>query len=420
MLRRQITPHLLAALADTPVVLLHGARQTGKTTLVREIAKAEHPARYLTFDDPAVRGAAEADPHGFVDGLEGPVVIDEVQRVPGLPLAIKAAVDRNRSPGRFFLTGSANVLQVPRLAESLTGRMEIHTLWPLSQGEIEGRQENFIDTLFSNKAPKLSAVPRKGHPLTDRIARGGYPELITRHDDARRRSWFASYLDTILQRDVRDLANIEGLTSLPNLLALIASRTGGLLNYADLSRSIQISQTTLKRYLALLEMTFLIQSLPPWHGNLGLRIVKSPKLFLSDTGLLMYLLKSDRRRMGSDLTMFGSILENFAITELRKAASWSHTKPSLFHYRTHTGGEVDLVLEGRGGRIIGIEIKAGSSISGADLKGLKQLQEAAGERFHRGVLLYGGTESVPVGRGLLALPIPAIWSLGKAQEDKRN
>jgi len=417
MLRRHVTPNLLAALKDTPVVLLHGARQTGKTTLVREIARADHPARYLTLDDPAVRGAAESDPHGFVDGLEGPVVIDEVQRVPDLALAIKASVDRDRTAGRFLLTGSANILQVPRLSESLTGRMEIHGLWSLSQGEIEGRQENFIDTLFAAKSPKLTAVPKKGASLADRIARGGYPEMIKRHDDVRRRSWFASYLDTILQRDVRDLANIEGLTALPNLLALIASRTGGLLNYADISRSVQISQSTLKRYLALLELTFLIQSLPPWHGNLGLRIVKSPKLYLSDTGLLLYLLKSDRQRLASDLTLFGPVLENFVITELRKAATWSRVNPSLFHYRTHTGAEVDLVLEGRGGRIIGIEIKSSSSISTDDLKGLKHLQEATGERFHRGVLLYGGTESVPLGRGLLALPIPSIWRFGEAPGD---
>ncbi len=417
MLRRHITPGLLAALADTPVVLLHGARQTGKTTLVREIAQADHPARYLTLDDPAVRGAAESDPHGFVEGLEGPVVIDEVQRVPSLALAIKASVDRDRRAGRFLLTGSANILQVPRLSESLTGRMEIHTLWPLSQGEIEGRRENFIDVLFAARSPRLIAVPKKGASLADRIARGGYPEMIKRHEDARRRSWFASYLETILQRDVRDLANIEGLTALPNLLALIASRTGGLLNYADISRSVQIAQSTLKRYLALLELTFLIQSLPPWHGNLGLRIVKSPKLYLSDTGLLLYLLRSDRQRLATDLTLLGPVTENFVITELRKAATWSRTNPSLFHYRTHGGAEVDLVLEGEGGRIIGIEIKSSSSISVDDLKGLKHLQEAAGRRFHRGVLLYGGTESVPIGRGLLAFPISSIWRFGEMTGD---
>ena len=256
MLQRNITPNILAALADTPVVLVHGARQTGKTTLVREIAKAERPADYITFDDPAIRATAQTDPQGFIESLDGPVVIDEVQRVPELALAIKASVDRNRKPGRFLLTGSANVLLVPRLSESLAGRMEIQTLWPLSQGEIEGVRESFIDLLFAAKPLKHATFRKKGMPLVDRVVRGGFPELMQRHDEERWRSWFSSYLDTILQRDVRELANIEGLTALPNLLALLAARPGGLLNYADIARSVQMPQTTLKRYLALLQMTF--------------------------------------------------------------------------------------------------------------------------------------------------------------------
>lgn len=409
MLRRNITPNILAALADTPVVLVHGARQTGKTTLVHEIARTEHAADYVTFDDPAVRAAAQNDPHGFIDNLAGPVVIDEVQRVPELALAIKASVDRNRKPGRFLLTGSANVLLVPRLSDSLAGRMEIQTLWPLSQGEIEGVRESFIDRLFAAKALRHATFPKKGPPLVDRAVRGGFPELIQRHDEARRRTWFSSYLDTILQRDVRELANIEGLTAMPNLLALLAARTGGLLNYADLSRSVQMPQTTLKRYLTLLEMTFLVQLLPPWSSNLGLRLVKSPKLYLCDTGLLVYLMQADRQRLASDPSAFGPVLENLIVAELRKEATWSQSQPRMYHYRTHAGVEVDLVLEGGGGHIVGVEIKSSATITADDFKGLKHLAEAVGDRFHRGVLLYGGTELLPFGPGMFAIPIPAVW-----------
>lgn len=411
MLRRNITPNILAALADTPVVLVHGARQTGKTTLVREIARTEHPADYITFDDPAVRATAQNDPHGFIDNLAGPVVIDEVQRAPELALAIKASVDRNRKPGRFLLTGSANVLLVPRLSDSLAGRMEIQTLWPLSQGEIEGVRESFIDRLFAAKTLKHATVAKKGLSLVDRAVRGGFPELIQRHDEARWRTWFSSYLDTILQRDVRELANIEGLTAMPNLLALLAARTGGLLNYADLSRSVQMPQTTLKRYLTLLEMTFLVQLLPPWSSNLGLRLVKSPKLYLCDTGLLVYLMQADRQRLASDPSAFGPVLENLIVAELRKEATWSQSQPRMYHYRTHAGIEVDLVLEGGGGHIVGVEIKSSATITADDFKGLKHLAEVAGDRFHRGVLLYGGTELLPFGPGMFAIPIPAVWQL---------
>jgi predicted AAA+ superfamily ATPase len=410
MLQRNITPNILAALSDTPVVLVHGARQTGKTTLVREIAKAEHPADYITFDDPAVRATAQTDPQGFVDSLDGPVVIDEVQRVPELALAIKASVDRNRKPGRFLLTGSANVLLVPRLSDSLAGRMEIQTLWPLSQGEIEGVRESFIDRLFAAKPLKHATFRKKGLPLVDRVVRGGFPELMQRHDEERWRTWFSSYLDTILQRDVRELANIEGLTALPNLLALLAARPGGLLNYADIARGVQMPQTTLKRYLALLQMTFLVQLLPPWFSNLGLRLVKSPKMYLCDTGLLVYLLKSDRARLAADPAAFGPVLENFIVAELRKDATWSRTHPHMFHYRTHTGAEVDVVLEG-GGRIVGIEVKSSATITADDFKGLRHLAETTGDRFHRGVLLYGGTELLPFGPGMYAIPIPAVWQV---------
>ncbi len=412
MIYRNIARRLLDALGDTPVVLLHGARQTGKTTLVRAIAESEHPARYLTFDDPAVLGAAQADPHGFIERIEGPVVLDEVQRVPSLALAIKLFVDRRREPGRFLLTGSANVLQVPSLSDSLAGRMEIQSLWPFSQGEIEGFRESFVDAMFAKRIPKLREE-NKGPALIDRMLVGGYPEVQKSKRTARRREWFASYINTILQRDVRDLANIEGLTLMPRLLALLATRAGALLNFADVARGIQIPQTTLKRYLALLETTFLVQLLPPWHGNLGLRIVKSPKLYISDSGLLIHLLNTDRERLRSDPSQLGHVLENFVVTELRKQISWSKVFANMYHYRTRTGSEVDIVLEGPGARIVGIEIKSSATISAGDFKGLRALADAVGDRLHRGVLLYTGTETLPFGKRMHALPVSALWRIGQ-------
>jgi len=414
MFRRNIQPQLLAALADTPVVLLSGARQTGKSTLVKYLAAEAYPARYLTLDDATILAAARHDPASFIAGLEGPVIVDEIQRAPELFLAIKAAVDRDRQPGRFLLTGSANVMLLPRLADSLAGRLEILTLWPLSQGEIEGREEDFLDRLFAveMKLPAQVGMDRAG--LFRRLLRGGYPEVLGRESEDRRRAWFGSYITTILQRDVREISNIEGLTALPRLLALLATRAGSLLNLADVSRSIDLPQSTLKRYMTLLEATFLALPLPAWSSNLGKRLVKAPKLVLSDTGLLAYLLGMNDERLSSVSPLPGGVLENFVVMELRKQATWSKTRPQLFHFRTQTGQEVDIVLEDGAGHLVGVEVKSGASVTSGDFKGLRALQEMTGRRFKRGVVLYAGSEPVPFGPALLALPVAHLWSRASA------
>lgn len=411
MLRRNITPRLSAALTDTPVVLLSGARQTGKSTLVQALAATTHPARYLTFDDAGVLAAAQADPTGFLAGMEGSVVLDEVQRAPELFLALKVAVDRNRQPGRFLLTGSANVLLLPRLADTLAGRMEVLTLWPLSQGEIDGVAEGFVDAVFADALPRLSIVPEEWSALLERMLRGGYPEVLTRPAEDRRSAWFGSYITTLLQRDVRDLAHIEGLTAVPRLLSLLATRTTALLNFSELSRSIAMPQSTLKRYLALLETTFLLQPLPAWASNLGKRLVKTPKVVLSDTGLIASLLALNKERLVADRALAGPLLENFVVMELRKQTVWSKTRPQLFHYRTQTGQEVDIILEDAAGRLVGIEVKSSATISLHDFKGLQSFAEATGQRFHRGIVLYSGGESLPFGARLHALPVQTLWQL---------
>lgn len=408
MYRRYITSPLVAALADTPVVLLHGARQSGKTTLVRQIAERQHPARYLTLDDAAVLAAASADPVGFVAALAGPAVLDEAQRVPDLLLAIKAGVDRDRTPGRFLLTGSANVLLVPKLADALVGRMEVLTLWPLSQGELAGREERFLDTLFAGASIKTRIATTRAE-LIAKIVRGGYPEVQPRAP-ARRDAWYGAYVTTILQREVRDLSRVEDLALLPRLLRLLAGQSAMPLNISSLSRASAIPYTTLRRYLALLETTFLIRTVPSWSANVRQRLVKAPKIVLVDTGLASHLLGADQERLSRDGELLGSMLETFVLMELLKQAGWNETGVELFHFRRHAGREVDMVLEDRRGRVIGIEVKAAATVSGADFAGLKELQAIAKKRFLRGVLLYTGRETVPFGDVLEAVPIAGLWA----------
>jgi len=411
MLSRNITPAIIEALSDTPVVMLNGARQTGKSTLAKSLISENHMGRYVTLDDATSLAAAKHDPAGFISGLGESTVIDEIQRAPELFLAIKADVDLNRKPGRYLLTGSANVFLLPRLSESLAGRMEIFTLWPLSQGEFVGIRERFIDFLFFEKPLSIVSVPADSEiTVIERAIRGGYPEASARGSEPRRRAWFGSYITTILQRDVRDIANIDGLTAMPRLLSMLATRSPSLLNYSELSRTTGLPQTTLKRYMALFETIFLIDHLPAWYSNLGKRLVKTSKLIMNDTGLLATLLAVNAARLENN-PLCGALIENFVIMELKKQISWSDTRPAMLHYRTQTGQEVDVVLEDTAGRIVGIEIKSAKSVGGQDFRGLQSLAEASGNSFLKGIVLYGGSEIMSFGSNLFALPIDSLWNL---------
>jgi uncharacterized protein len=412
MIRRHITDQVKEALTDTPTVLVNGARQTGKSTLVQSEELGEQNRQYLTFDDPGVLAAAKGDPNGFVAGLNPRVTLDEIQHVPELFPVIKAAIDRKRRPGRFLLTGSANVMLLPKLSESLAGRMEIVTVWPFSQGEINGARETFVDALFSKHSVvwsgKSTVVTRQ--ELLEIVLAGGYPLAIARHKASRRNAWFQSYVMTMLQRDIRDLANISDLTAVPRLLSVVAARVGGLLNFADLSRTMGLPQTTLKRYFALLESTFLVQLLQPWSTNLGQRVIQTPKVYLNDTGLLSYLSGITVDRIKTEGTLAGTALENFVLMELRKQASWSKTRPEIFYWRTASGQEVDVVLEDSAGRLAGIEVKAAATLSSGDVRGLQSLASTAGKKWVRGVVLYTGTEVVPFANNIHGVPIPHLWA----------
>jgi uncharacterized protein len=407
---RHIIPDLLAALGDTPVVLLHGARQTGKSTLVQAICSGEHRARYLTLDDPTVLSAAQSDPHGFLAGLRGPVALDEVQHATALLRAIKLEVDRDRTPGRFLLTGSANVMLLPAASESLAGRMEILPFWPLSQGELSGVRETFVDRVMAGEAPEGEKSGRGD--LAERIVRGGYPEAASRSAPRRRRAWVDSYITAILQRDVRELAHIDRLSEIPRLLSLLAARVGALANNAELSRSAGVPNSTLVRYMAMLRATFLLQPLPAWSRNLSKRLVRSAKTYLCDTALAAHLLGLDDPASLARSEKLGPLLENFVVMELRKQISWSEARPAMYHFRTHAGREVDVVLEAPCGDVVGIEVKASVGVSGADFAGLRALQEATGRQFRCGVVLHTGDQVLRFGPHLCAAPIGALWSAG--------
>lgn len=407
MIDRHLGPLLRDSLADTPVTLLIGPRQAGKSTLAHAFVAEGLLASYLTLDDGATLAAASDDPDGFVAGLGEAVAIDEVQRVGALLLAIKASVDRDRRPGRFLLTGSANVLLLPRVSESLAGRMETHVLWPFSQGEIEGWNEGFIEELFGTSAPAGGSAGAGA--LGERLARGGFPDAVAR-SGRRRDAWLGSYVDAVVQREVRDLANLDRLTALPRLVALLAARTAGLLNTAEISRAAGIPQTTLQRYLTLLEHVFLVVRIPAWHANLGKRVVRSPRLHLVDSGLACHALGVSAKRLERDPMLLGPLLESFVGMELVKQASWAERSPRVHHFRNSAGREVDFVLEDRSGQVAGVEVKAGATVGPNDFSGLRLLESALGKRFKRGVVLYRGATVVPFGERLAAWPVESLWA----------
>ena len=415
MYPRHIAPLLADALSDTPVVLINGARQSGKSTLVQSLGASTGALRqYLTLDDVVVLNAARSDPAGFVNGLQGAVTLDEVQRVPELFLAIKAAVDRQRQPGRFLLTGSADVLLLPGIADSLAGRMEVLSLWPLSSAEIaDSAGLNRADALFSGDWSALAVPPCERGDLIARLLAGGFPDAVTRTSARRREAWFDSYVQAILMRDVRELANIEQLTAIPNLLQLLATRSGTLLNFAELSRTAALAQSTLKRYFALLEMLFLVVRLPSWERNPGKRLVKAPKVFLPDSGLLNHFMAATSESLAAKPGLPGAVVETFVLTELLKHVAFSVQRLSLWHYRTQTNIEVDFILENRLGQITGIEVKASATVDGKDFKGLRHLQETEATIFQRGIVLYGGREVVPFGEKLWAVPLSVWWAVEK-------
>ncbi len=389
--------------------MLHGPRQAGKTTLAQRVAGAKR--RYLTLDDAATLLSARQDPTGFLRSLDL-AVIDEVQRAPALLLAIKRAVDEDRRPGRFLLTGSANVMTLPDVADSLAGRMETLTLLPLAGCEMRGTAGRWLDALFAGNIPRVSPKAARasvGDALVDRVLRGGYPEAVARTTPRRREAWARQYVDALVSRDVRDIANVEKLDHLPRLLGALAQMAGQLCNVAQLAGQVGLDNKTAGKYLAIFEQVFLVRRVPPWSVNRLSRIVKSPRIHFLDSGLLGSITGLNEAVVVRERVRFGAALESNVYGELLKQATWAADDYKVYGYRDKDQVEVDFAIESRGGSVAGVEVKAAASVQPGDFAGLKKLAALAGPRFSAGVVLYDGPDTLPMGNGLWAVPLSTLW-----------
>lgn len=406
---RLVLPDVHTALDDTRVVVLQGARQVGKSTLAEEIA-ADRDGLLVTLDNPGARAFATDDPVGFVNQYpDGLLLIDEVQRVPELVIAVKEAVDRDKRPGRFLLTGSANLLDLAATHESLAGRAETHALYPLSRAEIEAAPGSFIDAVMESCQLRRYTSDLTREDYLDVVCAGGYPEALSRQG-RRRRDWYQQYVQQIVNRDAVDISGLHRLRDLPTILRLIAARSGSPMVWSGLAADAGMPRRTLDPYVRLLESLYLVHTLPAWSTNLTSRVTKQPKLHVVDTGLAAALLQAsaDSLHPAAPGNLAGALLESFVVGELVRQATWSAQDVSLSHFRSNQG-EIDVILEAPDGRIVGIEVKAAATVSARDVRHLATLRDKLGERFVGGVVLYTGREAVAVGGRILALPTDALW-----------
>lgn len=408
---RKLSDSVLSSLKSHPVVFLNGPRQSGKSTLANRLGKKDFSADYVSFDNATQMAAAASSPESFLRNRKLPLIIDEVQIVPEIFRALKLVVDdirlkdKKRSNGRFLLTGSANIMALPKLSDPLVGRMSVKTLYPFSACEILGGKGDFLERLFAMEFE----VPHKKLALNDVVARATFPEVSGASDDDRA-EWFDSYITTILQRDVRLLSEIEKITLLPSLLGACAARAGKLMNDAEIARDMGLNPITSKTYRGVLQAMFLQFDVQPWYRNIGKRLVKSPKGFLVDTLLVCHMLDlrlEDILKRRPEI--YGHVIENFVATELTKLLSFSGVRAKLMHFRTSDDKEVDFVLERPDGTLSGIEVKTSDRVDAGDFKSMRVLEKSAGGDFICGVVLYGGREIVPFGDKLFAVPIASLW-----------
>jgi uncharacterized protein len=415
LIPRRAETQVDAALADTRVVLINGARQAGKSTLVRIVA-GDRVAERRDLDRAQDRAAAITDPVGFVDSQDL-LVIDEIQRVPELLLAIKASVDQDPRPGRYLLTGSSRLFGMIGAPDALPGRMETVELWPFSQGEIDGAPDGFIDAIFTlgTDLRHESAVTRADYAA--RIVRGGLPEAASRADPRRRERFLDAYVQALIDRDVRQLADIQHKGELRKLVRLLAARSATVIAANSLESALGLSRPTIARYLQALEEIFLVKRIPGWSRNLGTRATAAAKLIFVDSGIAANEIAVDARALLRPGAPFGQLLESFVLSELSRQLTWSKQPAELSHYRDHSKFEVDAVLENRSGQVIGIEVKAASTVGPDDFRGLRRIADRLGDDFLTGVVLYTGTSTLPFGDRLRAMPISALWQLPPPAED---
>lgn len=426
LIHRHLTAQVSVALQDTPAVLVNGPRQCGKTTLVRPFAQGIPPLSpddpvlqtppermtYLTLDDPAVLEAARVDPVGLLRQLDR-AIIDEVQRAPELLLALKLSIDQDRRPGRFLLTGSANLLALPSIADSLAGRMEVHALLPLSQSELQGRQSDFLrraqehDWPISHPAWVTPEVNGQRDMVLNVLA-GGYPEMRSRATPGRRSAWAKAYIQALVERDVQDIAQLEHLSHIPRLLEVAAAHCGQLFNATQIGAQLSMDARTVEKYLGILEKLFLVQRLPAWGRNELVRLIKTPKLHFLDAGLQAALMRLTPAMLTKHRERWGAVLETWVYAELRKNLALNEDPWYLAHYRDKDQVEVDFVLESPLREVLGIEVKAAATVSAADFKGLRRLKEHTGRDFIAGIVLYDGDKALPFGEGMWAVPLAAL------------
>lgn len=407
-LKRHLEAALAEALADTPVVCILGPRQCGKSTLAQHAA----PDRtYVSLDDPNSYQLASLDPKGFIGELPEYVTIDEVQRVPELTLAIKQSVDAIRKPGRFLLTGSADLLHLPRLSDSLAGRMEWIELQPFSEAEKEGADGCFLERWLkgSLKTEISSTVPPRPSALPGRVVAGGYPEAF-RRQPARARQWQEQYIRSIIERDIHDISQIREGEDVGRLLEYLSHQTAQLLNVTEISKALGHTRATVEKYLSILEKLYLLRRLPAWHRSVRKRLVKTPKLHLLDSGLAAALSGVTESTWMNDRRVFGHLLESFIVQQIHIQAGRLETKPRLWHYRDKDKVEVDCVLT-QGRNTWGVEIKAASTVDLSDTRGLRRLAEQTGNDFQGGVVFYDGAATLPLDRkwNLYGVPISKLW-----------
>ncbi|MEJ1960633.1 MAG: ATP-binding protein [Gammaproteobacteria bacterium] len=395
------------ALRDTRVVAITGPRQSGKTTLVRRFARQGRT--YVTLDDRATLAAARSDPVAFVRDLDR-AVIDEVQRAPEILLAIKRAVDEDKRPGRFLLTGSANLSTIKTVHESLAGRIETIPLYPLSRSEILKRKKTqFVTSIFGGQVPS-PAETLTPNGIVQLIAGGGYPEALARRTERRRQDWYRAYVESIVERDVPEVTSLARPGQIPRLLQFAAQFAGRLVNLSEIGRSVALDHKTTDHYLQVLEQLFLIKRLQPWSRNELSRIVKTPKLHFLDSGLLTAMRGYTASRLRTERELLGPLLEGFVFSELLKLTSESEERVTLFHFRDRDQHEVDFVLENAQGQIVGIEVKSAASVTRSDFSGLDRLASLAGKHFVQGLVLYDGELSLSFADNLRAVPLASVWA----------
>ena len=405
MYLRFVMRRIKEALEDTRVILICGPRQSGKTTLAKQVVRDDMP--FVSLDDRTSLRSAMEDPPGFLRGYDR-LVIDEVHRVPELILAIKKSVDDDSRPGRFLLTGSANLMNLPQVADSLAGRMEIIRLLPLSQAELRGLETDFFSHAFQKNLP-LPGEKVVGDDLVEMVLAGGYPEPLSRSNWRRRKTWHRSYFESIQKRDIPDIAKIDQLDLMPDLFRLLAEHSGQLTNYSALGASLGISHVTMRRYLGILENLYLIRNLRPWHANAVKRLTKTRKLHFLDSGLLAASRNLSLESLRRNRIPLGALMERFVLAELMKMSDWTGEYYSFSHYRDKDGKEVDIVVENSAGQVIGIEVKVAASVTAGDFAGLRRLAHHAGDRFVSGIVMYDNDQTVSFSDRMAAVPIACLW-----------